>query len=281
MAIILTGSNGFLGNYLKESLKGHIVLLLDRNKKDKIEWNSANGIIHCAGLAHHSHKKSLKERYYQANVGLTKELISSFLNSSAEFFIFLSTATIYENAIVEDEIDESIIGNNLSVYAESKLLAEYELLKVKSKKIFILRPSVIVGPNPKGNIQLLQKLVQSGVPIPVPSSSSLNQLTDIRNLTLVIDYLISNYDKIETGIYNVNDNKKPDFRNLLIKIGEQEGVKVNIFSAPNFIFKIALFLLRLIKPELSKKITILLFQSSNISNRKISKLIPLPYNSFE
>lgn len=281
MAIILTGSNGFLGNYLKGSLKSQNLLLFDRNKKDKIEWNSAKGIIHCAGLAHHSHNKSLKEVYFKANVELTKELINSFLNSSAQFFIFLSTATIYENATIEDEIDESIIGNNLSVYAESKLLAEYELLKVKSKKIFILRPSVIVGPNPKGNIQLLQKLVQSGVPIPVPSSSSPNQLTDIRNLTLVIDYFISNYDKIESGIYNVNDNKKPDFRNLLIKIGQQEGVKTNIFRAPNFIFKIALYLLRAIKPELSKKITTLLFKSSTISNRKISKLLPLPYNSFE
>lgn len=281
MAIILTGSNGFLGSYLKTSLKGHNLLLFDRNKKDKIEWNSAKGIIHCAGLAHHSHNKSLKERYYQANIGLTKELISSFLNSSTQFFIFLSTATIYENTTIKDEIDESIIGNNLSVYAESKLLAEYELLKVKSKKIFILRPSVIVGPNPKGNIQLLQRLVRSGIPIPVPSSSSPNQLTDIRNLTLVVDYLISNYEKIESGIYNVNDNKKPDFRNLLIKIGQQEGVKANIFRAPNFIFKIALFLMRLIKPELSKKMTTLLFQSSNISNQKISELIPLPYNSFE
>ena len=281
MAIILTGSNGFLGNYLKGSLKGQDLMLFDRNRKDLIDWNFTKGIIHCAGLAHHSHDKRLKERYYEANAALTKELVNSFINSSAQFFIFLSTATIYENATIEDEIDELIIGNNLSVYAESKLIAESELLKVKSKKIFILRPSVIVGPNPKGNIHLLQRLIRSGLPIPVPFSTATNQLTDIRNLSLVIDYLISNFDKIESGIYNVNDNKKPDLQNLLIKIAEQEGVKANIFRAPNSFFKIALFLLRIIKPELSGKISTLLFRTSNISNKKISKLIPLPYNSFE
>lgn len=281
MKILLTGSRGFLGSYLFSNLINEDLIRFDRNSKESISWDTIEGVIHCAGLAHNSHSRDLKDLYYEANVKLTKELIQYFSNSKGGYFIFISSSTVYENLSNSALIDELMTGKDLSIYAESKLLAEKELLKLKNKKVFILRPSVIVGPNPKGNIRLLEKLVGSGFPLPVPSSSSSIQLTDIRNISSVIKNLISNYDNIDSGIYNINDNGKPDFRNLLMKIAKNKGVKLKTFTLPDSLFKIALFLLGIINPTLSKKLTTLLFQPGNISNSKLSKIIPLPYNSFE
>ena len=281
MNVLLTGSTGFLGSYLLTNLDSFSLLPYNRKEMNQVKWDNIDGVVHCAGLAHNSHKKNLKELYYKANVQLTKDLIANFIDSPANFFIFISTSTIYENSSHEQDVVETAVGNNLSVYAESKLEAEIELLKIQNKKIFILRPSVIVGPNPKGNIRLLHRLIKTKLPIPIPRYSSPNNLTDIRNLTEVIEYLVKNYNIVESGIYNVNDNLAPDLAAILRSIATNEGVKVQLIKIPNKTFKFGLRIISFIKPEISKKLHSLFFNSIKISNQKISKIVDLKYNSFQ
>ena len=280
MKVLLTGSTGFLGSYLLSNLNSIKLLPYNRKESDKVEWNKLHGVIHCAGLAHKSHNENLKELYYLANVQLTKDLISHFINSPAQFFIFISTSTIYENAPGQNDIDESIVGKDLSIYAKSKLQAEQELLRITKKKVFILRPSVIVGPNPKGNVRLLHKLVHSKIPIPIPHNSSPNNLTDIRNLTKVIEFIGTNYNVLESGIYNVNDNLRPNIEDILKNLAKASGHKVKLIKVPNIIILFGLKIISCVKPEISKKLRSLFFDSVKISNRKISKTVNLDYNSF-
>lgn len=281
MNILLTGSTGFLGSYLFKNLDTFSLLSFDRKKSDKVKWENLQGVIHCAGLAHNSHDKKLKELYYEANVNLTKNLINHFTNSPAHFFIFISTATVYENIPNLISIDESVVGKNLSIYAESKLKAEEELLKNKNKKIFILRPSVIVGPNPKGNIRLLHKLVETKLPILIPSKSSPNNLTDIRNISKVIEFLVENYAEVESGVYNINDNHKPNIEDILKSIANEKGIKVTLVKIPNRIFLFGLKIISFVKPSISKKLHSLFFDSTEISNQKVSKIVSLTFNSFQ
>jgi len=280
MKVLLTGSTGFLGSYLLANLNCFKLTPYNRKKSKEIKWQSLQGIIHCAGFAHNSHNKKLKNLYYESNVQLTIDLINHFTDSPAHFFIFISTSTIYENAPNQDYIDESIVGKDLSIYAESKLQAEKELLRITKKKVFILRPSVIVGPNPKGNIRLIQKLVNTRFPIPVPYNSSPNNLTDIRNLTKVIEHIGSNYREIDSGIYNVNDNFRPNIEDILKNFAKESGLKVKLIKVPNIIFRFGLKIISCVKPEISKKLRSLFFNSVKISNRKISKIVDLDYNSF-
>lgn len=281
MSILLTGTNGFLGGYLFKKLSTSRVIPYDRKNDNAVDWKDLEGLIHCAGLAHNSHDNKMKELYYEANVILTKNLINHFANSPAHFFIFISTATVYENTPNQNNIDESIVGRDLSIYAESKLQAEKELLKIKNKKIFILRPSVIVGPNPKGNIRLLHKLIKTKLPIPIPAKSSPNNLTDIRNLSKVIEFLVGNYTDIESGIYNINDNHRPNIEDILTSIANEKGIKVRLVKIPNRIFLIGLEIISFIKPSISKKLHSLFFDSTKISNQKVSKIVSLNYNSFQ
>ena len=281
MNILLTGSTGFLGSFLFKNLDSFRVLSYNRKKSGEVEWENLQGVIHCAGLAHNSHDKKLKELYYEANVDLTRNLITHFTNSPARFFIFISTATVYENIPNLTSIDEAVVGNNLSIYAESKLKAEEELLNINNKKIFILRPSVIVGPNPKGNIRLLHKLVETKLPILIPSKSSPNNLTDIRNLSKVIEFLVENYAEVESGVYNINDNHRPNIEDILKSIANEKRTKVRLLKIPNRIFLIGLKIISLVKPSISKKLHSLFFDSTKISNQKVSKIVSLNFNSFQ
>lgn len=281
MKVLLTGSTGFLGSYLLTNLNCFKLTPYNRKNSKEVRWQSLQGIIHCAGLAHNSHNKDLKDLYYEANVQLTKDLINHFTNSPAHFFIFISTSTIYENTPNKDHVDESIVGKDLSVYAESKLQAEQELLRISNKKVFILRTTVIVGPNPKGNIRLLTKLVHMRLPIPIPYNSSPNNLTDIRNLTKVIEHIGTNYREIESGIYNVNDNFRPNIEIILKNISNTKNLQVKLIKLPNVVFQFGLKIISYVKPEIAKKLHSLLFDSIKISNRKISKIVDLEHNSFQ
>lgn len=281
MNILITGATGFLGGFLLQKLGAFNFKIFDRQNEASTEWQSINGVIHCAGLAHHSHDKVLTGAYWEANVHLTKRLRSAFQKSSGKFFIFISTATVYENFDDNKAVTETDVGKSLSVYAESKLAAEQELLEIKDKKVFILRPSVIVGPNAKGNIQLLEKLISKKLPIPVPENSSNNNLTDIRNITHVINQLILSFEEVPSGIYNINDDKKPNLSELLEKIALSNHRTTKLIKLPNAVFRLGICVLRILKPSLSKKLSNLFFGYLTISNSKIKTFTDLPYNSFE
>lgn len=282
MCIIITGSNGFLGRYLMSHLNLPNLIPYNRSNSNSTRWDKVHGIIHCAGLAHNSHDPKLELLYREANVELTKSLIDSFQKSKAEFFIFISTTTIYGNqSLTSAPLNETIVGSKLSIYAHSKLQAEEEVLQIKEKKIFVLRPAVIVGPEPKGNLKLLELVISKSIPIVIPRISSNNNLTDIRNMNHVIKYMIANYRDVESGIYNIVDNKRPSFKELLEKIANSKNKKAYFISVPNYIFEILLKLLGFVSKNYKEKILRLLYNSTLVSNKKINKITTLPYNSYE
>src|SRR5665647_2805235 len=70
---------------------------------------------------------------------------------------------------------------------------------------YILRPCMIHGPGNKGNLNLLYKIVQKGLPCPLGAFENRRSFTSIDNLTYIISQLI---DKdIESGIYQVADDE--------------------------------------------------------------------------
>lgn len=282
MSILLTGGNGFLGNYLSKNIQKTKIVHFERSNPVKTPWNEIKSVVHCAGLAHNSHNERLRESYFNANVKLTKELISGFLRSKANVFIYISTSTIYDGISGEKELNEEIIGKSLSIYAQSKLQAEKELLKIQDKKkIFILRPSIIVGPNPKGNLALLERLIEFKGPILLPAKTAPKSLTDIRNIKDVVEYLLSNYANIESGIYNVNDNIKPNIEVLLKTMSKNKGKNLRIIKINNYILKIILKFMSALGFKSAKKFYQLFFISIIVSNKKISKLLKLKYNSYQ
>lgn len=282
LKILLTGSSGFLGSYLVKNIRNIDFDFFDRKSSLIMDKNiSVDGIIHCAGLAHNSHDKRLRGEYMSANVNLTKRILKILEESKAEFLIFISTSKIYEGITDNTVLTEEMVGKKLSVYAESKLLAEQIILKSTKKKFFILRPSVIVGPNPKGNILLLEKLIKLKLPIPIPRKSSKINLTDIRNISYLINHLCDNYKKIDSGVYNINDNIRPNFNQLLEKLAITKKTRVRTIKIPNSFFKLGINIIKITNSNLSSKLESLFFDDKKISNNKINNITPLSKNSFE
>tara|TARA_B100000795_G_scaffold199266_1_gene153102 strand:+ start:1191 stop:2108 length:918 start_codon:yes stop_codon:yes gene_type:complete len=282
---IITGNKGFVGSNLEKYLrlqnkqtkgvsrnpKGDEVNYKNLNLKEK---KSTKSFIHLAGKAHDLKKISKDKEYFEVNTELTKILFDQFLESNCEVFIYMSSvkaaADFTVSVLTEDEKP-----NPITVYGKSKLAAENYILSKeipKSKRVYILRPCMIHGPNNKGNLNLLYSFVSKGIPYPFGSYKNKRSFVSVENLCFVINELIDN-TKIESGIYNIADDASLSTIDLVQLISEVLNKSVRILKIPKvfvgIIAKIGDFIPIPINSERLQKLT----ENYEVSNLKIKKSI--------
>ncbi len=237
MNILITGIHGFVGNNLVTALQAkHTIYGLDIIAPDKegviktFSWSELDSmptvdvIIHLAGKAHVTKKKSDEKVYFDVNVGLTQIIYSWYLSSKASKFIFFSSVKSAADKVVGDILTEEVIPSPVGPYGESKIAAEKYLLsqeprfKSQDKKTYILRPCMIHGPGNKGNMNLLFNLVKNGIPYPLGAFENHRSFMSIDNLSFIIEQLIEK--NIDSGIYNVGDDETFSTNELITLIAD-------------------------------------------------------------
>lgn len=209
--VIITGAGGFVGTNLSAFLEKngyHVFPLSLRDPQWKTKMpQDADVLIHLAGLAHDLKGTRKPEDYFRVNTDLTKELFDGFLESRISTFIFFSSVKAVAGKLGSTVLYESRAPETDSPYGESKLKAEHYLLSgnFESKKIYVLRPSMIHGPGNKGNLNLLYKLVASGLPYPLAAFENARSFLSIDNLNVMVRELC--HGKAPAGIYNLADSE--------------------------------------------------------------------------
>lgn len=234
MKLLFTGASGFLGtNILPQLLKEYDnVATLGHQPSDDITVNLANEVpkllehyeivLHAAGKAHVVPKTPEQEKvFYDVNYEGTKHLCAALEKAGVpKSFIFISTVAVYGcesgNLITEDHP-----LNGITPYAKSKIMAEEFLTDWCGKNdvvLTILRPSLLAGVNPPGNLGDMIRGIEKGFYVNIAGGKvckSILMAEDIANLIpLVAD---------KGGIYNVCDTSQPTFGELSILIANQLG----------------------------------------------------------
>ena len=292
---IITGNKGFVGINLTKFLqnKNNKIIGVSRTPSgqeihyDKLGVSFLNGsdsIIHLAGKAHDLKNTFDDSAYFEVNTELTKGLFDEFLKSNCETFIYMSSvkAVLDHTDIL---LTENVIPNPKTVYGKSKLAAENYILSKQipsNKRVYILRPCMIHGPNNKGNLNLLYSFISKGIPYPFGKYNNRRSFVSVENLCFIINELINN-DKIESGIYNIADDIPLSTINLIQVISEASGKPTRILKLPKFfvkfIAKIGDFLPLPINSERLLKLT----ENYEVSNLKIKNAIQkkIPLSSIE
>lgn len=242
--IIISGITGFVGGNLKNFLKpNYAVFGLSRNElpKENIssyhkltteDLNQSKAFIHLAGKAHDLKKVTDDNEYFKINTELTKIFFDKFLESKCEVFIFFSSVKAAADT-VDDILSEEAIPNPKTVYGKSKLEAEKYILSKdlsKDKKVYILRPCMIHGPNNKGNLNLLFNIINKNIPYPLGAFENKRSFLSVDNLSFIIEKIIKK--KPESGIYNIADDKAISTNELVEIIGQAINKPSKILKIP-------------------------------------------------
>ena len=292
---IVTGNKGFVGinlliylnNKGKHTLGVSRTPILEEVSYDALnleKLNQAKSFIHLAGKAHDLKKTSEDQEYFEVNTELTKSLFNQFLKSNCETFIYMSSvkAVLDHTDIL---LTENVIPNPVTAYGKSKLASEVYILSKEipeNKRVYILRPCMIHGPNNKGNLNLLYSFVSKGIPYPFGKYQNKRSFVSVENLCFIINELLENKN-IPSGVYNVADDNSLSTIDLVKIISEVLCKPTRILKIPKlfvrFIAKVGdLFPLPINSERLLK-----LTENYEVSNLKIKKAIQkkLPLSSIE
>lgn len=230
-SILFTGASGFLGNNLISLLrKEYKVKTLGLTDNDDIKVNLAkhipvindqfNVILHAAGKAHSvpktdEEKKVFFDVNYQGTVNLCKALEK---NSVPKAFIFISTVAVYGLESGENITEEHPLNGD-TPYALSKIQAEQfltEWCNQHNVTLGIIRPSLIAGPNPPGNLGAMIHGIQTGRYLSIAGGKARKSVLMVQDIARLLPSLIE-----KGGVYNVCDDTHPSFRELEILIAQQ------------------------------------------------------------
>jgi UDP-glucose 4-epimerase len=210
--VVVTGASGYIGRPLVAALMraGFIVRAATRRPeavpagcevaevadfKRDIDWDTivcdADYVIHAAGLAHADTRNVAFGEHGRINWLQTQSLVFAAKRAKVSHFIYISSARAQVGPSAPRPIDETNEPAPTDDYGRSKLAGEMAL-RAAELPFTILRPTVIYGPNPKGNVKALLRLAAMPLPLSLAGFQSRRSMLGIDNLISAIFFVLGN-----------------------------------------------------------------------------------------
>jgi len=269
---LVTGSTGFIGNRLLGLLKTIKcdVRLIARSKVNNYETvvcnlnqdripnhalESIDTVFHLAGFAHDMQDPSkVKNLYHAVNVEATLELARLAVESSIKRFVFVSSVKAGGLPLSEHCASEGEQNDLEGVYGKTKREAELKLLKVGKESgmhVSIIRPSLVYGPNVKGNLQLMLSGIKKGWFPPLPETSNKRSMIHVDDLVRTI-LLVADDDRANGEIFIATVGNPYSSREIYNAMCNVAGKSIPKWSVPKILFDIVSLLSPRIKYKINK-----------------------------
>jgi nucleoside-diphosphate-sugar epimerase len=227
MRILVTGATGFLGGRLCRWLAeaGHQVVGLGRNldKGHELERagvrfvqcdlstapdaaliegiGAADAVVHAAAL---SSPWGSRADFMRANLTGTRSALEIARAAGAKRFVFISSPSVlFRFADQLDVSEDEAFPRPVNFYAESKQLAEREVLAAGDLSPIVLRPRAIYGP---GDTALLPRLIRAAKAGPLPllrGGEARTNLTYVDDVVRAIEAALAAPDALAGRVFNI------------------------------------------------------------------------------
>lgn len=231
MTLLFTGGTGFLGKNTRPILeRTYEVTTCGITADDIIKANLAKEIpvlphrydvvVHACGKAHVVPKtEAEKQAFFDVNYQGTVNLCASLEKVGVpKALIFVSTVAVYGLDFGSDITEDTPLKGD-TPYAKSKIMAEEYLSEWCGKHnvvLGIIRPSLIAGPNPPGNLGAMISGIKTGRYLSINRGRAKKSVLMVEDIARLVPLLAE-----RGGVYNVCDTHNPTFGELEALIAKQ------------------------------------------------------------
>jgi len=280
MKVLITGSNGFIGQHLVSNLrneKGISLVLSSRKYVESLsgladqfifpsvdsstDWEKVlvgvDTVVHLAGIAHDTklNPKNSNTKYIESNIDTTNNLAKQAAKAGVNRFIYLSSIKVNgEETFMNKPFMADDIPNPQDRYAKSKLNAEIALKKISEisdLELVIIRPVLVYGPGVKGNFLNLMKWIKRGIPLPFALINNKRDLVSINNLINFITICLKHPSAVDQ-VFLISDNISLSTKSLVKKLARFQKKKILLLPFPKILLSLVFNLIG--RKELSQKL---------------------------
>lgn len=276
--LLITGSNGFVGNYFINKYKNKYEIKTFSFLKDDInslDCSDVDLVFHLSALVHQMGGAS-REEYERVNVTQTLQLAKKAKDGGVKHFVFISTVKVYGEE-TDSKYSENSICKPEDEYGKSKLKAELELQKLEDEdfKVSIIRTPIVYGYGVKANIKSLINLVNKVPLLPFGKIENKRSMVYIGNLCHLVYEIIT---QEKQGIFLASDDEPLSTTRLIELIAKNlDLVKrsscgaITLCEKKVYLIKIPFFetLLKILKPSFHKRLYGSLEVDNSITKEKL------------
>jgi len=247
MRILVTGSNGFVGTYLRKEIesRGHDFIGLDRESQDKltvvcdirdvecikkkVREIIPDTVIHLAAIARVNYEDP--GMIYSINTTGTLNVVSAF--SEEVKFLYISSSQVYGN-VSEDRlpIKETTPVNPVNHYGAGKAAAE-NIIKAfvyeRGLQSVIVRPFNHTGIGQTDDFvvpKIVNAFKRRDSSIPLGNISTKRDFLDVRDVVKAYIDIAENFKPGE--VYNVSSGKEIMVSEIITKLRQITGHDIKI-----------------------------------------------------
>ena len=209
--VLVFGSNGMLGTYLSSLLEergyevirndkatGGIDITDEQEVRDTIYESAVEYVINCAAYTNVNKAESNKELAFKVNADAPKYMAKTCKEIGIPF-VHVSTDYVFGENRKEGYTEEYENFKPLSVYGESKLKGEFNVLE-ENVNSYIFRTSWLFGPNATNFIDKISKYARENDELKVVTDE-VGCPTYVRDLSEGIGMAVEG--RIEPSIYHL------------------------------------------------------------------------------
>jgi UDP-glucose 4-epimerase len=266
---LITGATGFVGQRVIKAINGNIKILsrkkqlnyetivcnLQSESLPKSALNGVDTVFHLAGISHDARDANkIKELYYKVNVSATVQLANLAVESGVKKFVFVSSVKAGGHPTFGVCASEKDQDAPEGVYGKTKREAELQLLKIGKESnmhVSIIRPSLVYGPNVKGNLKLMLSGVKKGWFPPLPETGNRRSMIHVDDLVRAI-LLVAEDRRANGEIFIATDGTPHSTREIYNAMCGVVGKSIPKWSVPKILFDIASLTSSRIKYKINK-----------------------------
>lgn len=269
--VLVTGADGFVGRFVCRRLIGsgyvpcaglrdlarwpelqravpglHEFRLLgdlSANRDLRAEFMDVSAVVHLAACAPGKNENAAEAslEYRRVNVGGTKSVAVAAAAAGVRRLLFVSTVKVHGESTTGKPFTEDSRSNPLNPYASSKWEAETALRAFAAEsglEVVTVRPPQVYGAGVRGNFLRLIRLVDRGLPLPVPKSENRRSVLGAENLADFLVHCIGHRHAANQS-FLVKDAEDVSTRELIARLARALERPTRLLTVPAALIRLA------------------------------------------